>query len=287
MLVANGRDKARGTRDGGLAESDTWCSVLLSTGERSMLDMARVGAAARVVELHAPFTPDAETADRLLALAQEAYGWPGRWLTAAWPLPTLPDLKVVGPVAKRLAEPVAACAAGFGELARMVGVNVNAPPLGQSVLNQLAEDMAERGESAGERLWDALAQDVAASPVDYPGEAVLNALADRDTRGVFKDGYLYLFARHAKTLAEDLGLDLQAAIKELVADGRVKAGTNGRGNQTRVRTSDLGPISAYAFKADQAARLLRQQLTHPIDSPPLQRRFPQWRVATESIAAVN
>jgi Domain of unknown function (DUF927) len=169
MLISDGHERARATQTGGLAETGTWCSVVLSTGERGLLESARVGGAARVVQLQGPFMPDAETADQVLALANEAHGWPGRWLTSSpWPKPQLPALQCKSAVGKRAAKSVAACAAGFAELARIVGVGVDAQEIGQAVLDEMSDSIEEAGETAGLRFWSALEHDLASNPALYP-----------------------------------------------------------------------------------------------------------------------
>jgi hypothetical protein len=184
---------------------------------------------------------DAETANRLLALADEAHGWPGRWLTAGdWAPPVLPVLKSSNAVAARVAPFVAACAAGFGEVARVLGIvaEVDVQAIGQSVLDDIGEQMAERGETVGIRLWNALEQDIASNPSLYPSRQEALGLGfvagGKGLRGVSEDGYLYLFKDRAKDLAHGIEADLRAALRELEDTGAHIVLTPTRGRAERV-----------------------------------------------------
>jgi hypothetical protein len=94
MQIAQGIEKGRLNQHAEQRDKRTWRLIVVSTSETSLLTKGTVGAAARWVEVHGPFMPDKKTAEEVDALTREAYGWPGRLLTAEdWKLPELPALR--------------------------------------------------------------------------------------------------------------------------------------------------------------------------------------------------
>jgi len=256
MTISTGHERGRLTSSAEKVETNPWTLAVISTGEESILDRARVGASARVVELAGPFLPDAKTADGLRDLAEDHYGWPGRWLRRnGWKIPTIPPLRSESRIANRLAPTVAACAAGFAELALRVGIEVNAEWLGRRVLARLADELSERGETAGERFWAALQHDVASNALLYPplaGTGVFSADAiGRDLRGVKRDGWTWVFVPAAKEIARAVDCDLKAALKELEAGGRHQVLTQTRGRQERVSVNGA-QVASYVFDLGDA-----------------------------------
>jgi|SRR5215216_1871542 len=242
MNAASGRDRGRNQTTGERREAETWRLVLISTGEqRITAAKGLTGLGARVVEVPGPFMPDAETADRFNRTASAIYGWLGRWLSEAdWPATALPELHASSALANRIRPAVAASAAGFAEVCRLLDVEgFDVVACGQAILDEIAVNLAEVGETPGQRMWDAIQQDVAANPALYPPhDEPLGQVMGRDRHGIRKDGQLYLLTNAGKTLAAQVNVDLRAAMRELADEGRLLTGS-GR-NLTRKAPRDAG-----------------------------------------------
>jgi hypothetical protein len=257
MAVAQGREKGRLNQHSEQHDKRCWRLVVVSTSENSLLTKGTVGAAARWVEIHGQFLPDAKTAESMDALTREAYGYPGKWLTENnWKLPELPVLGDTGsPVANRAGKLLAAYAAGFGELARAVGVGVPAEEIrkiGQTVLDEVAEGMAEDGNNSSERARIGIWDDYVSNPTLFPAwisdSGPLSLIGtSRPLRGFTKDGQLWYFAKRARELAEERNFDLVSAMQGLHKCGDLDVKTPNHGLQERTPRIGGAQVKAYVF----------------------------------------
>jgi len=253
MNASGGRERGRLNQDGSRREAETWSLVLVSTGEQRLTGYRGLtGIAARVVEIAAPLMPDAETADRFKRGADAFHGWIGYWLSEdEWLPPTLPSLTASTPVARRIRPAVAAAVAGFSEICRVLDVEgFDATAVGQAILDEIADNLQEIGETPGQRLLAAIQYDFVNRTESYP-EPMLGGAFDelmvRDRRGVRRDGKLYVFAETAQKLADETGVDLRAAMRELADDNMVLRG--GGRNLTRKSPKIAGArVNAYVLK---------------------------------------
>jgi hypothetical protein len=157
--VSSGRDKGRMRVDGTLAETGTFETVLLSTGEAPILSRGKGGMISRVVELEAPVVSDAGLQRDALNYAQSAYGWPLHWMAAsAWEVEPglMPRYVDTGHPLERAAMNFAACSAGWNILGQLLETQTQGESLGRIAFEEFAVRAGQVGLSQAERLWDAL-----------------------------------------------------------------------------------------------------------------------------------
>jgi putative DNA primase/helicase len=256
--VARGRAK----REGGLQrEAPPWTLVVLSSGERKLTSSTGLtGARARVLELWSPMTPDADTIDRLHDLAVAHAGWPLQWMRESDFTPRAPTpLPCDGsPVLRTLAGYVAAAAEGFLELARWVGVDVQAAVVRSAAETVLAETtvrLEAEGPRAADRLYEAVLEDFARNSFAYPGSKktpgkpswwMIEEIPNTPVRGMVEEGLLYVFPSVVQKVAEDIGIgDPETALRGLRDDGRLVP----EGRRLKKRTRAFGDRTwMYAFR---------------------------------------
>jgi hypothetical protein len=178
---SEGAARTTARRGGGTVTGATWRSVTISSGNESFGERDNLGLAVRVLEIASPITASAEAAEALSALVLSAHGWPLAWLLDAPELPamfealaryrSILERDYGGPV-RRMAGHVALAVAG----AERFGAILDAPELGDAALSvgrvilaEAATVAYERGEGSGNRLLDALAEDVATAPALWYG----------------------------------------------------------------------------------------------------------------------
>jgi hypothetical protein len=86
-MIMNGVGRTRGAKDGGLRETQSWRTVMLSTGERKLTEEeSPTGAQVRVLQLQVSGfgTLDAAGVDEVRRLSEENYGHIGREWIEAW-----------------------------------------------------------------------------------------------------------------------------------------------------------------------------------------------------------
>jgi hypothetical protein len=277
--AASGVGRGRARRDGGLREGAGWCLVVLSTGERRLVTTSGLtGIRARVVEVQAPVTPDAETIDRLHDLATSHYGWPLAWLRGGDPaLETVrADIETIEaellarattPVLRTLAKHLAACAAGFRALARWCGDEVSVEGVTEAAARVLAECESvfeDEGPSVADRLLDAVFEAEARHPGLYPrregdghapdGTASFEGMVGGGFNhdGVDLGDRLAVYPSVVRQLAREIGLvDPTAALRELRARGDLVVDGDGR-HLARVMRVGSHPVRVYVFRRPAA-----------------------------------
>jgi len=262
--AASGVGRGRGRKEGGLQRETAWRLTILSSGERRLTTATGLsGARARVLELRAPMTPDAVTIDHLHGLAVTYYGWPIHWLRDMGPdLPRVCEdyktaLATLGSLhpdslVRTLGGYLAACVAGFRELARWCGAEDI--PLGalieatETVLQETTSWLVAEGMTATDRLYEAILEDHAANPEGY-GE--WEGPYHGKQRGVFRPpDSLCVFPSVIREIAKSIGLgDSEAALRGLRDDGRLITDKDGRlQRQIRVRGAKS---RMYVFRVPQ------------------------------------
>lgn len=182
--TAEGGARSRARRQGGgTTSSARWRSVLLSTGNDSLLGMAtkQEGMAVRVVELEAPLTADRSTAERLDALANGAAGWPLEWMrrtvTAQQGWEALAAAErdlgadVLGGPPGRIGRSIATGVAGAALLEQITGTTgarAAALTAALEVYGAAVAEMTETAQPDGDRLLSAIVEAMAADRSAFP-----------------------------------------------------------------------------------------------------------------------
>jgi hypothetical protein len=206
--LAQGAKRTRGGREGTSRLGAPWRGVVLSTGNMSLLAaLTERGAIARVIEIPTPIIgtddavddPDAAAdAERLEALAAEAYGWPFAWIRAAGITPDRfgavlaaaeTDLEMPpGGTLRTLARHLAAAVAGAAVLDLALGTVTLRPAAlaaAAALLAEMADRLAEMAAPPGARLADAVAHAVISRAEAFPA---LGDLRDPASGRRYRDG---------------------------------------------------------------------------------------------------
>lgn len=252
--VSSGRDKGRMNVDSSLAETGTFETVVLSTGESPILARGKGGMISRVVELEAPVVADAATQRGALECARSAYGWPVHWMAASpWEVEPglVPAYVQAGDPLERAAKNFAVCGVGWNILGLLVEVETHGEELGRKAFAEFATRAEQIGTSQADRLWEGLPPYVLRNKSRI--EAVDGAVSwgSGDGRGdiigrLFDGGDLALMPEAVKELADRLGLgDPETALEGLAKDGRLLKDSEGK-RQRKVRIAKK-QVRAYYF----------------------------------------
>jgi hypothetical protein len=145
------------------------------------------------------------------------------------------------PIAKRLAHNIAACAAGFEVLGRVVGVELGDAALqhGLFVLGEIATTLEEDGgESGADRLYNAILE----AEVTHPELFLIGP--PHDLR-ILRYNLLEVARKHASIDDPD------PFLRDLVRDGRLLRGED-KNIQKNVRMTGGKVIRAYVFQREDA-----------------------------------
>jgi hypothetical protein len=296
--LCEGSRRTKATRDSRSMVTAPWRGVALSTGNVSLLAaLTEPGAVARVIELSTPIigSPELEgeeygdpagaaDAERLDALALEAYGWPLAWLRSAGITPARFDELITaaaedlgmppGGSIRTIARHLAASVAGAAALDLAVGTACLRPAAlaaAAEYLAEMADRLAELAAPPGAKLADALAHAVTSRPDAFPA---LGALRQPDFRayrpgegfavapppdGVASGRRLYapppgmahgdvgVWDQDLARIAEAAGLqDCMTALRDLRSSGVLVSADRGH-MTTRVRVGGRLP-RAYVFR---------------------------------------
>lgn len=255
--VCQGASRTVGGKTGTPRKSGSWHSVLIATGNDSILGaVTNEGVARRLVEFAAPITRDATSAERVEELSGAAHGWPLLWLRNAGITPDmfaamieaieaelpLPTAAVPRSLGRHLALAVAGvelltrlvldddAAAGAASAARAAALELARTQLADSV-----REIAERGITPGERLLSAVVAAVAARPQNYPTrrtyrEAMSDynwtTLGTREVEGwalageTSVDGDVAVLAQQIERICADAGITgAMVGLRELAGEG--------------------------------------------------------------------
>ena len=235
--VSSGRDKARMNVDSSLAETGTFETVLLSTGEAPILSRGKGGMISRVVELEAPVVGDAGHQKEALSQARSAHGWPLHWMAGSgWEVePVLmPRYVGAGHPLERAAMNFAACAVGWNILGLLVETQTQGETLGRSAFEEFAVRAAQVGLSQAERLWDALPSFALRNRSRIESADASDSWGSADGEGdvigkVCEGGDLALMPEAVKELAEKVGLgDPETALEGLAKAGQLRLDSAGK-----------------------------------------------------------
>lgn len=258
--AAGGVGRSRAGREGGLREDGHWELVILSTGERGLRSASGLsGPAARVLEILAPATGGREASDAAHRAACAAYGWPLRWLVADPGRGGAKEMfarieaalceSTEEPLARRLAGSVALCALGFATLGRQLDApdaEEAAIRAARAVLTEASATLQEEGETAADRLHDAVLSAAIRRPFAFPPKDRA-ASAEREIEGVEIPEGLAVFPAALRRIAEEVGIsDPAAALRDLAARGDLL-----RQNRKRLqRVLRIGErtVRAYVFR---------------------------------------
>jgi hypothetical protein len=267
--VSSGRDKGRMNVDSTLAETGTFETVVLSTGESPILARGKGGMISRVVELEAPVVSDAATQREALECARSAYGWPLHWIaTSPWAVePALvPSYVRAGDSLERAAKNFAACGVGWNILGLLVENETHGEELGRSAFEEFAIRAEQIGTSQAERLWEALPSYVLRNKSRIDASNAAGSWGSADGSGdiigkLFDGGDLALMPEAVKELADKLSLgDPETALEGLAKDGRLLKDTEGK-RQRKVRIAKK-QVRAYYFVSVLPEENLTESGTH-------------------------
>jgi hypothetical protein len=290
LSIGEGASRRVATRTQGTRSSAPWHSTIICSGNDSLLDgIANEAVYARVVELPTPITEsadDSDALDELLSPEQPVYGWPLHWLRqdinlervrsgittalAALPVPE------GGGVPRTAGKNLALALAGAAELDRAIGsgtaIQDAALAKARDILNQLIDELSERGMTPAERVISAVTQALTSRPAAFPtryqyaeamtdsGDGFRRATLPRDVEGflitedVDLDGDIAILHDKLDPITAAAGLtDPRTGLREL-AEARVlvRSGEAGGKLQRRIRVlpgSKQRP-SCYIFRLD-------------------------------------
>jgi hypothetical protein len=233
--VSSGRDKARMHKDSTLAETGTFETVLLSTGEAPILSRGKGGMISRVVELEAPVVSDAGLQRDALEHARSAYGWPLHWMVASpWEVEPrlMPRYVDTGHALERAAMNFAACATGWNILGLLLETQTQGEMLGRTAFEEFAIRAEQVGLSQAERLWEALPSYALRnmSRIEAANASGSWGSSEGDIIGkLFAGGDLALMPEAVKELADRIGLgDPETALEGLAKVGRLRPDSSGK-----------------------------------------------------------
>jgi hypothetical protein len=252
-------------RGDGVRRSAPWFGVLFSTGNGRLLDRISAGrfggVPARVIELAAPFTPNAEEADLVAkTLAPTCYGWLGARILATVTVPEISGLLAeaaerigypVGGEPRTIAEHLHMAVAGAMCIDRTLGTGT---VLADAAAAAAVEHLAERGQGSehdADRMITAIGESLSARrgawPTDEeyvelgrprpahldggptPGRVELAQHGyERDLFGVRAGQRLYVYPSAWQAIADELGVDSTVALAELYRRGVLHVATKAR-----------------------------------------------------------
>ena len=279
--ICQGASRMQGTRFQGSRMTPQWAGVCFATGNSGIVDrIANDGIARRVVELPPPLVRSGPEADRVVALAHHAYGWPLHWLREGQVTPA------------DVAERVEAATGAIGELdsglpaetsvrgylalavagADLLGSLLENPGLREAAVQEARERLtasmvalADKGANAGDRLVTAVTDAALSRPGAFPTRALWASVhygagddrLSRDTEGWnVRDegtvpGDLFVMADALAAIASDAGIeDPAAGVSDCLRDGRMRA-TKSAGRRYELATVSPAPKSktrGYLFR---------------------------------------
>lgn len=283
--IAEGASRTRARRQGGGTDrSRRWSSVLLSTGNDSLLGMAteQEGMSVRVLELESPLVADKATSERLAALSGLAPGWPLAWLrrhvslTQAWQAIAQAERDLgadvdAGP-SGRIGQNIALGVAGAALLEHLTGVpGVRAAALtaGLDVYGAAVAEMADTAMRQGDRLLSAVVEAVASDPASFPDRDVY---VQRTREAGAPDAPPPLSRIHGVTYTTDAGerriavmrtkltaiadaagiVSARTGLRDLRKDGGLVVETYDSRAGLTLREwfgSEIGQVACYTFRA--------------------------------------
>jgi hypothetical protein len=290
-----GAERDMSGREGSYRETQgTWHGALMSSGNESVVgQITNEGIAARVIEIPAPLTIDANHADAVDVLVQTAYGHGLMSLVDGGPSPrefgdvALKQLDALGRpsggVVRRLAEHLSLGMAGavvLGELAGEPAFAVGVLDAAAGVLGELGAGLSERGMRPGDRLLSAIAGSMASMPAAWPTRAAYaNAIqTERVPREVFGwdisadpgvPGDVAVIMSQLRKIAADAGIsDSGIALRELRKRGLLHDQGDGRHLSRRVTVNGKKPWAYAISGVEPAEGEDAERPTDPTPEPP-------------------
>lgn len=267
--LAGGGARGRASRSApGLHRSRPARAPLITSAEESVLGAGKKsGLNRRVLDIpcmaNLPVIRSAADAEELVALAGQAYGWPGERIYAEPGLEWFRDrhtawaawfAKGQDGVHKQIARNMAICMAGLDVLHIMTGVDTTTPvaPEAMRIYELLIGEMESQGGSPGQRwaeaMWESMALDLDwLDSLDRRDESKV-----REARGIrLENGDLAVRPAWAKEVARRIGLSNHlAAVRELAACGLLDTGGQVGHYQKVVRISSTLVARMYVLTSE-------------------------------------
>lgn len=253
-MLVNGVGRTRGAKEGGLRDTHSWRTVVLSTGERLLAEesSAATGAQVRIIQLQVDGFGelDAGGVDALGRAVAEHYGHVGReWIAAM--LEVAPDAWDAHRSAlKARAREYQALAAGSTLRARQAGFwallahvedaahqTLGLGREGGATMRELLErpgDMQQEVRSAADRALDAVRDWIITHPTSFPkivmsssGSKVPKGESSvREVHGYIDGDELLLIPGALRSFLSERGISDSVVLREWRARGWLKVGEN-------------------------------------------------------------
>ena len=212
--LMDGRERRVAATNGTNISGDvTWTACVLSTGEaRLIVKSGLSGFRRRVMEVYAPLVLGEHGAllmEEVGLLAEQAHGWQLKWLVEnpepGWVADLAGQLFTQSYTVSRdqqveeaQAQNVALCVAGFGKLARLVGVDIPRAELQERVnwmLEKLMRAGHDEGADIGERGLRAVVEAMAREPGSFPPAREDQQFGYRRWGVIFDDGVVGIMGK--------------------------------------------------------------------------------------------
>ena len=249
MRSLNGASRGRAAREGGVTpRTRQWWGFQFLSGNKDIRYGATDGVRARVVTMHDPHMPDADTAEAMQELASRVFGWPSHWMVRLGISPSqfrekyadkaMRELREKGRPAPGAAATICLALSIAVGGAEILGELVGVPEFREAairaalrVLGTFEGDDEENSPNFGDQLLRDVWADSVANPGAYYSVAEATALygagvnatgeklKDRDVRGLRdsddRGEYLAVLPTVTKEIASRGEYDLNAALDDL------------------------------------------------------------------------
>jgi len=248
--MTQGTERDASTRNGLHRQSvGGWHGAVFSTGnERFTAGITNEGVATRLVELSVPMTPTPQASDRVETAARAAYGhglaaiaergWTPQRFQGVYDTVSAELGIAAGSVERTHGLYAALAVTGARLLAELFEVPEFAATVfdvARGVLDEMGGALADRGDSPGARLLDAITEDMASRGGMYPTRAVAaqhkqwpgdrGEIVGYDLAHDDEPGDVAMLPNHLRELAKRHGIeDADAALGELETSGHLRRG---------------------------------------------------------------